>query len=49
MTTTQIMQAINAVSQRVNDLSQRMDAHLIVKLCDYFKCEIGELLVLIEQ
>ena len=27
MTTTQIMQAINAVSQRVNDLSQRMDAH----------------------
>ena len=31
------------------DEFQRMDAHLVVKLCEYFKCEIGELLVLIEQ
>lgn len=23
---------------------QRIDANLIIKLCDYFKCEIGDLL-----
>lgn len=28
------------------DEFQRIDANLVIKLCDYFQCEIGDLLVL---
>lgn len=30
------------------DEFQRIDANLIVKLCDYFKCDISDLLVLVD-
>jgi len=28
---------------------QRIDSNLIIKLCDYFKCEIGDLLVIVDD
>ena len=28
---------------------QRIDANLIVKLCEYFQCSIGDLIVLIDE
>lgn len=31
------------------DEFQRIDANLVVKLCDYFNCDIGDLLVLVEN
>ena len=31
------------------DEFQRIDANLVVKLCDYFHCDIGDLLVLVED
>lgn len=30
------------------DEFQRIDANLVVKLCDYFKCDISDLLVLVD-
>lgn len=30
------------------DEFQRIDANLIIKLCDYFKCDIKDLLVLVD-
>lgn len=30
------------------DEFQRIDANLIVKLCDYFQCDISDLLVLVD-
>ncbi len=30
------------------DEFQRIDANLVVKLCDYFNCDIGDLLVLVD-
>ena len=31
------------------DEFQRIDANLVVKLCDYFHCDIGDLLILVED
>lgn len=31
------------------DEFQRIDANLVVKLCDYFNCDIGDLLVIIND
>lgn len=31
------------------DEFQRIDANLVVKLCDYLKCDISDLLVLVEE
>ena len=30
------------------DEFQRIDANLVIKLCEYLKCEIGELMVIID-
>lgn len=30
------------------DEFQRIDANLVIKLCDYFKCDIKDLLVLVD-
>lgn len=30
------------------DEFQRIDANLVVKLCDYFQCDISDLLVLVD-
>lgn len=31
------------------DEFQRLDANLLVKLCDYFKCDIKDLLVIVDD
>ena len=31
------------------DEFQRIDANLVVKLCDYFNCDIGDLLVIVSD
>ncbi len=31
------------------DEFQRIDSNLIIKLCDYFNCDIGDLLVLVDS
>lgn len=28
---------------------QRIDTNLIIKLCDYFKCDIKDLLIIVEE
>ncbi len=35
-------------SRYCRDEFQRIDANLVIKLCDYFQCDICDLLVLVE-
>ncbi len=38
--------AASIISRWMNNQVERFDAHIIERLCDYFECEIGDLLYL---